>query len=76
MKSKLRALIEKDGQTTAIVIDLLDNGKGADLVANDGLYSRYFAGFDNKGRYILRLVCSIACLHEPRCKLPSVLGAK
>ena len=42
-----RALIEKDGETNAIEIQLLDNGSGADAVANDGLYSRYFAGFDN-----------------------------
>ena len=49
-----RALIEKEGQANALELDLLDNGSGADLVANDGLYSRYFAGFDTEGRYILR----------------------
>ena len=36
-------------------IELYDNGNGADLVANDGLYSRYFTQFDGvNGRYTLK----------------------
>jgi hypothetical protein len=36
-------------------LDLLDNGSGADRIANDGLYSRYFARWENgDGRYIIK----------------------
>ena len=36
-----RALIERENYE-AIRIDLRDNGAGSDLIANDGIYSRYF----------------------------------
>ncbi|XP_078612941.1 calcium-activated chloride channel regulator 4A-like [Branchiostoma floridae x Branchiostoma japonicum] len=32
-------------------VTLLDNGAGADLTKNDGIYSRYFLGFTADGRY-------------------------
>eukprot|EP00095_Tigriopus_kingsejongensis_P007258 maker-scaffold286_size222086-snap-gene-1.22 protein:Tk07258 transcript:maker-scaffold286_size222086-snap-gene-1.22-mRNA-1 annotation:"hypothetical protein DAPPUDRAFT_255495" len=54
MNALVEASVEKAGQSKAIVIDLLDNGRGADLVANDGLYSRYFARFDGDDRYLIR----------------------
>ena len=49
-----RALIETDDQNAPIELGLLDNGSGADDVANDGIYSRYFVGFEAPGRYTLR----------------------
>ena len=33
---------------------LADTGSGADRVANDGTYSRYFAQWTGKGRYSVR----------------------
>jgi len=33
---------------------LLDDGKDADVTANDALYSRYFARFDDDGRYTIK----------------------
>jgi hypothetical protein len=38
----------------ALEQDLYDNGVGPDLIANDGLYSRYFTQFDGQTRYLLR----------------------
>ncbi|KAI8482146.1 chloride channel [Branchiostoma belcheri] len=44
------AFIEKpDGQVEEIT--LLDNGAGADVTKNDGIYSRYFFRFTANGRY-------------------------
>ena len=50
----LRAYIEKESEELPLEVTLLDNGSGADTIANDGLYSRYFANFEEDGRYILR----------------------
>jgi hypothetical protein len=41
---------------TSITLDLLDNGAGADLIANDGLYSRFLTGA-LQGRH--KLNCSV-----------------
>lgn len=50
-----RAQIEKDGQSSDITLTLFDNGSGADRIANDGIYSRYFARYDNgEGRYLVK----------------------
>ncbi len=50
-----RALIERGDQDRAVQVDLFDNGSGADLITNDGLYSRYFTKYDGyNGRYTLR----------------------
>jgi len=37
-------------------LDLLDNGSGADVIGNDGIYSRYFIkyGAGATGDYTLR----------------------
>ena len=40
-----RALVEREDQSRAIRVDLSDNGAGSDLIANDGIYSRYFTRF-------------------------------
>ncbi|XP_006831134.1 PREDICTED: calcium-activated chloride channel regulator 4-like [Chrysochloris asiatica] len=48
------AFIEsKSGETE--VLDLLDNGAGADSFKNDGVYSRYFTTYKENGRYSLKV---------------------
>ncbi|XP_075396331.1 calcium-activated chloride channel regulator 4-like [Tenrec ecaudatus] len=36
-------------------LELLDNGAGADSLKNDGVYSRYFTAYTEKGRYSLKV---------------------
>ncbi|XP_078501997.1 calcium-activated chloride channel regulator 1-like [Lissotriton helveticus] len=38
-----------------VTLDLLDNGAGADIAKNDGIYSRYFTAFSGDGRYSLKV---------------------
>ena len=54
MKQQFRAYIdyENNGQEP-LVLSLYDNGNGADLVANDGIYSKYFTQFNGGERYSL-----------------------
>ncbi|XP_063794822.1 calcium-activated chloride channel regulator 1-like [Pseudophryne corroboree] len=40
---------------TPVVLQLLDNGAGADIVKNDGVYSKYFTAFKFNGRYSLQV---------------------
>ncbi|XP_042548290.1 calcium-activated chloride channel regulator 4-like [Dipodomys spectabilis] len=48
------AIIEsKSGHTE--VLELLDNGAGADSFKNDGVYSRYFTAYTENGRYSLKV---------------------
>ena len=51
-----RALIEREDENQpSIRLDLFDNGSGPDIVANDGIYTRYFTNYDGKnGRYSLK----------------------
>ncbi|KAM4642771.1 calcium-activated chloride channel regulator 1-like [Discoglossus pictus] len=35
--------------------ELFDNGAGADIIKNDGIYSRYFTSFTANGRYSLKV---------------------
>ena len=50
-----RALIYKDNSNQPIHLDLFDNGSGSDIVANDGIYSRYFTQYNgHNGRYSLK----------------------
>uniref|UniRef100_A0A8C3WT45 Calcium-activated chloride channel regulator 1 n=1 Tax=Catagonus wagneri TaxID=51154 RepID=A0A8C3WT45_9CETA len=37
------------------VLELLDNGAGADSFKNDGVYSRYFTAYSENGRYSLKV---------------------
>uniref|UniRef100_A0A8D1TSN0 Calcium-activated chloride channel N-terminal domain-containing protein n=1 Tax=Sus scrofa TaxID=9823 RepID=A0A8D1TSN0_PIG len=37
------------------VLELLDNGAGADSIKNDGVYSRYFTAYSENGRYSLKV---------------------
>ncbi|NXI89536.1 CLCA1 regulator, partial [Psophia crepitans] len=48
------ATIEKDG-AAAVTLELLDNGAGADMKKNDGIYSRYFTSLQHTGRYSLKV---------------------
>ncbi|XP_045148086.1 calcium-activated chloride channel regulator 4 isoform X2 [Echinops telfairi] len=36
-------------------LELLDNGAGADSLKNDGVYSRYFTAYTERGRYSLKV---------------------
>ncbi|XP_039111680.1 calcium-activated chloride channel regulator 1-like [Hyaena hyaena] len=48
------AIIEsEDGHQ--VILELWDNGAGADTVKNDGIYSRYFTDFHGNGRYSLKV---------------------
>ncbi len=50
----VEALIEREGKK-ATTLNLLDDGNGADIVAGDGIYARYFTDYDVSVRY------SISC---------------
>ncbi|XP_004603685.2 calcium-activated chloride channel regulator 2 [Sorex araneus] len=38
-----------------VMLRLIDNGAGADVIKNDGIYSRYFFSFTENGRYSLKV---------------------
>nr|XP_019607312.1 PREDICTED: LOW QUALITY PROTEIN: epithelial chloride channel protein-like [Rhinolophus sinicus] len=38
-----------------VTLELWDNGAGADIVKNDGIYSRYFTHYRGNGRYSLKV---------------------
>ncbi|XP_071106743.1 calcium-activated chloride channel regulator 1-like [Haliotis cracherodii] len=40
------------------IVHLLDNGAGADITKDDGVYSRYFTKFSGNGRYSVRIEVS------------------
>ncbi|CAH2311857.1 epithelial chloride channel -like [Pelobates cultripes] len=48
------AIIESDNGNVEI-LELLDNGAGADVAKNDGIYTRYFIAFSTNGRYSLKV---------------------
>ncbi|KAM6217083.1 calcium-activated chloride channel regulator 4-like [Rhynchocyon petersi] len=52
--ANVTAFIEsKNGKTE--ILELLDNGAGADSFKNDGVYSRYFSAYKENGRYSLKV---------------------
>ncbi|KAG3283536.1 calcium-activated chloride channel regulator 4A-like, partial [Ictidomys tridecemlineatus] len=52
--ASVTAIIEsKTGKTQ--VLELLDNGAGADSFKDDGVYSRYFTSYSEDGRYNLKV---------------------
>ncbi|KAM4021835.1 calcium-activated chloride channel regulator 1-like [Anomaloglossus baeobatrachus] len=63
--AKVTAIItpEKGNNT---MLQLLDNGAGADIVKDDGIYSKYFFNFNVSGRYGLKV--RVGCL-ESECGL-------
>ncbi|XP_005385415.1 PREDICTED: calcium-activated chloride channel regulator 4-like [Chinchilla lanigera] len=52
--ANVTAIIESNSGNTA-VLELLDNGAGADAFKDDGVYSRYFTGYSENGRYSLKV---------------------
>ena len=43
-----------EGEADPIRIQLFDNGRGPDLISEDGIYSTYFTNYDGvNGRYTL-----------------------
>ncbi|XP_063797572.1 calcium-activated chloride channel regulator 1-like [Pseudophryne corroboree] len=51
---KVVAIIEPESGNS-VSVDLLDNGAGADIAKDDGIYSRYFTTFSTNGRYSLKV---------------------
>ncbi|XP_036916822.1 calcium-activated chloride channel regulator 4 [Sturnira hondurensis] len=52
--ANVTAFIESNVGKTE-VLELLDNGAGADIFKNDGIYSRYFTAYSGNGRYSLKV---------------------
>ncbi|XP_054333754.1 calcium-activated chloride channel regulator 4 isoform X3 [Pongo pygmaeus] len=52
--ANVTAFIESQNGHTE-VLELLDNGAGADSFKNDGVYSRYFTAYTENGRYSLKV---------------------
>ncbi|KAM4642178.1 calcium-activated chloride channel regulator 1-like [Discoglossus pictus] len=52
--AKVTATIEPQTGSSKI-LELFDNGAGADIIKNDGTYSRYFTAFSGNGRYSLKV---------------------
>ncbi|XP_069824087.1 calcium-activated chloride channel regulator 3A-1-like [Dendropsophus ebraccatus] len=48
------AIVEAESGRS-VTVELLDNGAGADIFRNDGVYSRYFTSFSGNGRYNLKV---------------------
>uniref|UniRef100_A0A8C3X996 Calcium-activated chloride channel regulator 2 n=1 Tax=Catagonus wagneri TaxID=51154 RepID=A0A8C3X996_9CETA len=54
LNATVTATIEPEA-ADPVTLQLLDNGAGADIVKNDGIYSRYFFSFAGNGRYGLKV---------------------
>ncbi|KAG0411876.1 hypothetical protein HPB47_010986, partial [Ixodes persulcatus] len=54
LKANVTATITLPGKEDPVFLSLHDNGKGADLTADDGEYSAYFTQSQGKGRYSVR----------------------
>ncbi|OCT82887.1 calcium-activated chloride channel regulator 1 [Xenopus laevis] len=52
--AKVTAVIEPQNGNIQ-TLQLLDNGAGADIIKNDGIYSKYFVQFSGNGRYNLKV---------------------
>ncbi|XP_039176966.1 calcium-activated chloride channel regulator 1-like isoform X2 [Crotalus tigris] len=51
--AKVTATIESKSATEDL--ELVDKGSGADIIKNDGIYSRYFTSFKDNGRYSIKV---------------------
>nr|XP_035951872.1 calcium-activated chloride channel regulator 2 isoform X1 [Halichoerus grypus] len=60
LNATVTATIEPEA-ADPVALDLFDNGAGADIIKNDGIYSRYFFSFAVNGRYSLKVHVS----HSP-----------
>ncbi|XP_041473449.1 calcium-activated chloride channel regulator 1-like [Lytechinus variegatus] len=56
VKAIVRAIVEKPGGYVADLIELRDDGGGADITANDGIYSRFITNITGKGFYGIRAI--------------------
>ncbi|XP_007944387.2 calcium-activated chloride channel regulator 2 [Orycteropus afer afer] len=54
LNATVTAIIEPE-TGDPIILRLFDNGAGADVIKNDGIYSRYFFSFAINGRYSLKV---------------------
>lgn len=52
--AKVTAYIEPQNGKV-VTLPLLDNGAGADIIKDDGIYSRFFTDFSGNGRYNLKV---------------------
>ncbi|XP_069823731.1 calcium-activated chloride channel regulator 1-like [Dendropsophus ebraccatus] len=52
--AKVTAYIEPQNGNV-VTLQLLDNGAGADIIKNDGIYSRFFTDYSGNGRYNLKV---------------------
>ncbi|XP_053777202.1 calcium-activated chloride channel regulator 1-like [Desmodus rotundus] len=52
--ANVTATIESEGGHQ-VILELWDNGAGADTIKNDGIYSRYFTEYRENGRYSLKV---------------------
>ncbi|XP_066480672.1 calcium-activated chloride channel regulator 2-like [Tiliqua scincoides] len=52
--ANVTAIIEPESGDP-VFFDLLDNGAGADVIKNDGVYSKYLFSFKGNGRYSVKL---------------------
>ncbi|XP_033006992.1 calcium-activated chloride channel regulator 2-like [Lacerta agilis] len=52
--ANVTAIIEPESGDP-IILDLFDNGAGADTIKNDGVYSKYLFSFTRNGRYSLKV---------------------
>ncbi|KAM5256802.1 calcium-activated chloride channel regulator 2-like [Ctenodactylus gundi] len=60
LNATVTAIIEAE-TGDLVTLELLDNGAGADIIKNDGIYSRYFFSFAVSGSYSLKVRVS----HSP-----------
>ena len=52
------AYVTREGENEPVTLELSDNGRGADLIAEDGIYSAYFTDYEDvTGRY--KLECTV-----------------
>ncbi|XP_049275849.1 calcium-activated chloride channel regulator 1 [Rhipicephalus sanguineus] len=51
LHAMVTATVVRPSKGDQIEIELFDNGLGADVTANDGIYSAYFTQFEGTGRY-------------------------
>ncbi|XP_004679236.1 PREDICTED: calcium-activated chloride channel regulator 2 [Condylura cristata] len=66
LNATVTATIEPE-KADPITLRLLDDGAGADVIKNDGIYSRYFFSFATNGRYNLKVRVS----HSPSTSTPA-----
>lgn len=70
----VKALVEANGTKTAL--DLRDDGVGADLVANDGIYCGFYSEYKGDGRYMVK--AKVESTSDTKFRIPTkkCLGLK